>query len=148
MIERYNEILENGNKRQFPATDEALSEAIAFTEEILENAGCSMKNQMSITVAFEEVFVNIAHYAYGDSEGTLDINVAVGELSDGSSAVICFRDHGVPFDPLAKQDPDITESVERRKIGGLGIFMVKKLMDDVFYRYENGENVLVFTKSL
>lgn len=148
MIERYNEILKNGNKRQFPATDEALIEAIAFTEEILENAGCSMKNQMAITVAFEEVFVNIAHYAYGDSEGTLDLNVAIGELSNGSSAVICFRDHGMPFDPLKKEDPDVTESIEQREIGGLGIFMVKKMMDDVCYCYENGENVLIFTKSL
>ena len=67
---------------------------------------------------------------------------------DGETAGIEFRDRGIPFDPLARPDPDVTLSAEERGIGGLGIYMVKKTMDEVLYRRENGENVLTIRKKL
>jgi anti-sigma regulatory factor (Ser/Thr protein kinase) len=92
------------------------------------------------------VFVNVAHYAYGDGEG----DMTLGIVFDADSRVITFRmsDKGIPFDPLKKPDPDITLSAEEREIGGLGIFITKKTMDSVTYAYENGENVLTMTKKI
>jgi anti-sigma regulatory factor (Ser/Thr protein kinase) len=101
---------------------------------------------MAVCVAIEEVFVNIAHYAYGNGEG--DMNLAMG--FDEETRAITFRmtDKGVPFDPLKKPDPDITLSAEDREIGGLGIFITKKTMDSVTYAYENGENILTMIKKI
>ncbi|MBR4870046.1 MAG: ATP-binding protein, partial [Oscillospiraceae bacterium] len=101
---------------------------------------------MAVCVAIEEVFVNVAHYAYGDGEG--DVTLGIG--FDGESRTVHFRlsDRGIPFDPLQKPDPDITLSVEEREIGGLGIFITKKTMDTVTYAYENGENILSMTKNI
>jgi anti-sigma regulatory factor (Ser/Thr protein kinase) len=101
---------------------------------------------MALCVAIEEVFVNVAHYAYGDGEGDMDLGIGFDE----ESRVITFRmaDKGVPFDPLKKPDPDITLSAEERDIGGLGIFITKKTMDSISYAYENGENILTMTKKL
>jgi anti-sigma regulatory factor (Ser/Thr protein kinase) len=105
-----------------------------------------MKTQMAVCVALEEVFVNIAHYAYGGGEG--DMNLDIG--FDQETRTITFRmtDKGVPFDPLKKPDPDITLSAEEREIGGLGIFITKQTMDSVTYAYENGENILTMTKTI
>lgn len=122
----------------FPATDEALNSVNAFVESQLEAAGCTLKNQMKIMVALEELFVNIAHYAYGDEEGTVTLSIDF----PGKDVVLSLKDSGKPFDPLIKSDPDVTLSAEERDIGGLGIFMVKKSMDDVSYRYENGQNII------
>jgi anti-sigma regulatory factor (Ser/Thr protein kinase) len=101
---------------------------------------------MSICVAVEEVFVNVAHYAYGEGEG--EVSFAIG--FDAESRVATFRmaDKGIPFDPLNKPDPDITLNAENRDIGGLGIFITKKTMDTVTYAYENGENVLIMKKKI
>ena len=105
-----------------------------------------MKIQMAVCVAIEEVFVNIANYAYGSGEG--DMNLRIG--FDEQNRTITFRmtDKGVPFDPLKKPDPDITLSAEDREIGGLGIFITKKTMDCVTYTYENGENILTMIKTI
>ena len=105
-----------------------------------------MKIQMAVCVAIEEVFVNVAHYAYGDGEGDMTLGIGFDE----ESRVITFRmtDKGVPFDPLQKPDPDITLSAEDRQIGGLGIFITKKTMNTVEYAYENGENILTMKKSI
>ena len=99
-----------------------------------------------IEIAAEEIFVNIAHYAYPDSEGDAVIETEV--TTDPPAIAITFRDSGEPYDPLAKEDPDITLSAEKRRIGGLGIFLVKKLMDEVAYKYEDGQNVLTIIKLL
>ena len=130
--------------RTFPAEDKALKEVLAFTEEQLEAAGCPMKKIMPITVAIEEMFVNIAHYAYPDSTGTVRDSIESGDHC------VTFRlaDSGVPFDPLARPDPDVTLSSKERKIGGLGIYMMKQTMDDVSYEYSNGENVLTMKKNI
>lgn len=131
-------------ERIFPAEDSALSDFLAFAEEELENAACPMKALMSITVALEEVFVNVAHYAYPDSPG----NVIFSIDFDSESRQMTFQmsDSGIPFDPLAKPDPDITLPAEERQIGGLGIFMMKMTMDNVNYAYTGGRNVLTMKK--
>ena len=130
----------------FPAKTESLPDILGFVEETLEGFGSSMKIQMAVCVAIEEVFVNVAHYAYGGGEG----NMTLGIGYDEDSRTVTFRmtDKGVPFDPLQKPDPDITLSAEDREIGGLGIFITKKTMDSVSYAYENGENVLTMTKKI
>ena len=127
------------------ALTENLSEVIAFVDEQLEAADCPVKAQMQIDIAVEEVFVNIAKYAYVDSTGTVTIR---SELSEKPcSFVITFIDSGSAYDPLSKPDPDITLSAEERQIGGLGIFMVKKSMDDVNYHYLDGQNILTLKKA-
>lgn len=130
----------------FPAKTDALNDVMAFVEETLEGYECQLKATMAICVAIEEVFVNVAHYAYGDGEGdaTLDIGF------DEGSREVTFRlsDSGVPFDPLKRPDPDITLSAEERGIGGLGIFITKKTMDSVTYAYEDGKNILTMIKKI
>ena len=128
------------------ATLENLTPVTAFLEEHLEEAECPLKAQMQICVAAEEIYVNIAHYAYGPETGTATIRLELPE--DLSSMTLTFIDRGVPFDPLAKPDPDVTLSAEEREIGGLGIYMTKKSMDDVRYVYRDGQNILTLQKRL
>ena len=130
----------------FPAKVEALSDVLGFVDETLERYECPMKIQTAICVAIEEVFVKVAHYAYGEGEG----NMTLGIGFDADSREITFRmaDKGKQFDPLKKPDPDITLSAEEREIGGLGIFITKKTMDTVTYAYENGENILTMIKKI
>ena len=133
-------------KKTFPAKTAALSDVLGFVEETLESIECPMKVQTALCVAIEEVFVNVAHYAYPGGEGDMDMSIGV----DAQSKTVIFRmsDSGVPFDPLKKPDPDITLSAEEREIGGLGIFIAKKTMDSLGYAYENGQNILTMIKKL
>ncbi|MBE6865226.1 MAG: ATP-binding protein [Ruminococcus flavefaciens] len=126
------------------ALTDNLTELLAFVDEQLEAADCPVKTQMQIDIAAEEIFVNIANYAYKPSIGTVKVLVEVTE--DPSAAEITFIDSGIPYDPLEKADPDVTLSADERQIGGLGIFMVKKTMDDVKYEYLDGHNVLMLKK--
>lgn len=128
------------------ALTDNLPQVLRFVDEQLEAANCPMKIQMQIDIAVEEIFVNIAHYAYDPEVGTATVRVAL--TPDPLSVDITFIDDGVPYDPLAKADPDITLSAEERQIGGLGIFMVKKCMDDVKYEYLDGHNILMLKKGL
>ena len=128
------------------AKTDKLDNVLEFVGTILEEAECCMKAKLQIDVAVEEIFVNIAHYAYIDSEGTAQVTVDIE--GDPKAAVIEFRDSGMPFDPLAKPDPDTTLTAAQRQIGGLGIFMVKKSMDDVSYRYEDGQNIFTMRKKI
>lgn len=132
--------------KTFPAKVEALSDVLGFVDEILESYECPMKTQTAVCVAIEEVFVNVAHYAYGEGEGDMTLGIGF----DAESREITFRmtDKGTPFDPLKNPDPDITLSAEDREIGGLGIFITKKTMDTVTYAYENGENILTMIKKI
>ena len=102
-----------------------------------------MKEQMKISVAVEEIFVNIAHYAYGDSVGNAEIDIDVD--NDKKSIVVLFKDCGTPYNPLEHEDPDISLSAEEREIGGLGIYIVKKSMDEVSYQYKDGKNILTIS---
>ena len=128
------------------AKTENLDAVTDFVNEQLEAAGCPMKILMQIDLAVEEIFVNIANYAYSPEEGPATVRVQTD--SEKSTVDITFIDHGVPYDPLAKQDPDVTLSAEQRAIGGLGIFMVKKSMDDVTYEYRDGHNILTIKKGI
>ena len=132
--------------KTFPAKTESLSDVLGFVEETREGFECPMKIQTAICVAIEEVFVNVAHYAYPESNGDMTLHIGFDE----KSRTVTFRmtDKGVPFDPLKKPDPDITLSAEERDIGGLGIFIAKKTMDSLSYAYENEENILTMTKRI
>ena len=133
-------------EKNFPAADSALNDFLAFAEEELEKAGCPMKSVMPITVALEEVFVNVAHYAYPNGSG--DVSFSIDFDSESRRMTFQMTDSGIPFDPLAKPDPDITLSAEERQIGGLGIFMTKMTMDDVSYVYKDGQNILTMKKTI
>ncbi len=134
------------SKLTVSADIDKLDEVLSFVDAFLEENDCSPKEQMRIDIAVEEIFVNIASYAYEGGEGVADITC---EMDAGTGqAVFTFVDSGKQFDPLAKPDPDVTLPAEERGIGGLGIFMVKKSMDEVSYRYENGQNILTVRKSI
>ena len=127
------------------ATIDSMGTVAQWVEEQLEEFGCPMKAQMQLAVAVDELFSNIARYAYGDGEGEATVRI---EKLDRPAIRITFLDRGVPYDPLKNEDPDTTLSVEERKIGGLGIYMVKKSMDAVTYRYQDGQNILVIEKNI
>lgn len=128
---------------QITATLDKLEQVQEFVRAELEMAECPMKAMMAVEVAVEELYVNIVHYAYAPESGEAVIRVC----AENGKAMIRFEDGGVPFDPLKKQDADTTLSADEREIGGLGILMVKKSMDSVAYRYENGKNILTMEKT-
>lgn len=128
------------------ATVDNLPLVTDFLEQHLEEAGCPLKAQMQITMAAEEIFVNIAHYAYAPGQGEATVRLAV--VGEPPAVSVTFIDRGVPFDPLAKPDPDVSLTAEERGIGGLGIYLTKKTMDDVRYVYEDGRNILTLVKNI
>ena len=129
-----------------PAAEDVLDEVQEFIGEELERSGCSDIAQSQIELAVEEIFVNIASYAYSPGRGEVKIRCEARE--DPIRVSIQFLDHGRPYDPLAKEDADTSvEALEERE-GGLGILLAKKVMDDVSYSYEKGENILTITKKL
>ena len=127
-----------------PARIDQLDEVTDFVTEILGDV--DMKTEFSVRLAVEEAFVNIANYAYAPGEG--DAEVQCGLLTDPNRILIRFLDSGVPFDPTKKEDADTSERAIMQRVGGLGIFLVKKNMDEVRYIYENGKNVLTLVKDL
>ena len=127
-----------------PAKNDKLEDVIAFIDAFLSERDCPLRIQMAIELSVEEIFVNIANYAYPDGEGEAEIRISE---TDGVVQIV-FLDSGVPYDPLKKPDPDVTLSAEERKIGGLGVYLVKKSMDSVSYLYQNNKNVLTFTKRI
>ena len=132
-------------RKELEATAENLNVINAMIDEQLEAADCPMKTQMQIDLAVEEIFVNIVLYAYAPDTGTAAVSF---DITEDRVARIIFEDSGVPYDPLAKEDPDVTLSANERQIGGLGIFMVKKTMDSVSYEYSEGKNILTLEKRL
>lgn len=133
-------------ERTFDAVLDQLDDVLAFVDEQLDLIDCPMKSRMQVQIAAEEIFVNIASYAYQPGTGKADILVETAK--NPRSVTITFKDRGVPYDPLAKEDPDISLSAEDRPIGGLGIFMTKKSMDEMKYEYRDGQNVLTIRKLL
>lgn len=128
------------------ATVENIETVTDFVNEQLEALDCPIKAQMQIAIAIDELFGNIAHYAYNPEIGKATVRVEV--IEDPLAVTITFIDNGVPYDPLAKADPDTTLSAEEREIGGLGIYMVKKSMDEIAYEYKDGHNILSIKKKL
>ena len=123
-----------------------LGTVLAFVDGQLEELGCPMRTQYEIDVAVEELFVNVATYAYETGVGAVTIEMEVEE--DPKTAVIRFTDRGIPYNPAAREDPDITLPADQREVGGLGIYMVKKSMDDFTYEYKDGKNVVTITKAI
>lgn len=120
------------------AKRERLDELLDIVRTDMEEKGCPVEKQISVEICAEEIFVNIASYAYEDTNGEAWITE---EVTD-TGILLCFKDQGIPYNPLAKEDPDITLAAEDRKIGGLGIYMVKNMMDSVSYEYADGKNCL------
>ena len=125
---------------------EELDRVTGFVEETLAPYDCPMRTLLQLRLAIEEVFVNIASYAYAPGEGEAEIRCQV--LEEPLRVVICFLDGGQPFDPLAREDADTSEEGLMSREGGLGILLVKKTMDDVQYSYADGKNVLTIVKNL
>ena len=134
------------------ANTDNLDKVLSFVDQRLEELDCSMKVQMQIDLAIEEVYVNVAQYAYQhlppEERRKGMVSICVEDLEDPKRVEVTFADEGIPFDPLAKEDPDVTLNADSRPIGGLGIFMVKKSMDSVEYEYKDGKNILKFRKDL
>ncbi|MBP5446357.1 MAG: ATP-binding protein [Acholeplasmatales bacterium] len=129
-------------RKTFKANVSELDSLFEYSSELLEILGFTNRDIMLINTALEEVFVNVAKYAYDDG-GEVEVILS----NDKTKVTFVFRDSGKPFNPLERQDPDINASSDEREIGGLGIFMVKKIMDTVDYAYIDGKNVLTLTKN-
>jgi anti-sigma regulatory factor (Ser/Thr protein kinase) len=117
-----------------------------FVDEILQPLNCSMKIQMQLELAVEEIFVNIANYAYGESTGKAFITGRI--LENPLRLELVFMDEGTPYNPLARKDPDLEQKMEDRTIGGLGIYLVKKNVEEIAYSYQEGKNVLTLCKHI
>mgnify|MGYP004478518193 FL=1 len=115
-----------------------------FVDERLEEMNCPVKAQMQIDIVIDELCSNVARYAYSDRTGK--VTVSVDTVDKPMKVWLTFTDEGVPYNPLAKEDPDITLSAEERKLGGLGIYMVKKMMDEFRYEYKDGKNIVAVCK--
>lgn len=128
------------------ASIENIAQVTAFVDEQLEELNCPARAQMQIDIAIDELFGNIAQYAYQPGNGPATVRVEV--LKEPLAVVITFMDQGTPYDPLKREDPDVTLPIEERETGGLGVYMVKKTMDDVTYEYRDGKNILKIRKNL
>ena len=146
LLEEVDTLTFSANELEVEALAENLSEVQCFVDDRLDGTDCPPKAQMQIAVAVEEIFINIASYAYAPDKGKARVRVEVS--GDPVTVTITFVDHGIPYDPLAREDPDIRASAAEREIGGLGIFMTKQIMDDVSYEYSGGQNILTLKKKL
>ena len=146
LLQKTDSLLFLRNEFETEAKSDNLPQVLSFIEQHLEKYGCLPKEQMQIAVAAEEIFVNIANYAYSPEVGKVTVRVEVSE--DPITVTITFMDNGKPFDPTKKTDPNVSLPAEEREIGGLGIFMTKKMMDDVVYEYYEGKNILTLKKGI
>ena len=128
------------------AVRENLDSITDCVNDALTERGCSMRDIMRLDVVIDEIFANIANYAYAPDTGDITIRLSFEE--DPLKVTLTFIDSGKPFDPLKREDPDTKLDAIHRKIGGLGIFVVKKTMDEVTYRYTDGQNMLTVAKYL
>lgn len=115
-----------------------------FIADFLKEKGATKKDTNQLLVAIEEVFANVAHYAYPPQEGKVKISL----LLDGKKLYVTFADRGTPYNPLESADPDVSLGAEERREGGLGIYITKKLVDDVKYEHVDGQNILILEKTL
>ena len=125
---------------------ENMNTVTAFVDDFLDQIPCPMKSRIQINIVIDEIFVNICNYAYKDSVGAVTVRVESGNTP--KAVFLTFTDNGIPYNPLDTEDPDITLSSEERKIGGLGIYLVKKNMDEMKYEYVNQQNRLWMEKRL
>ena len=125
---------------------ENMNTVTAFVDDFLDQIACPMKSRIQINIVIDEIFGNICHYAYKDSVGAVTVRVESGNTP--KAVFLTFTDNGIPYNPLDTEDPDITSSSEERKIGGLGIYLVKKNMDEMKYEYVIQQNRLWMEKRL
>lgn len=139
---------ENDSKAELTveAVVDNLGIVTSFVDKRLEAVECPAKVQMKINIAIDEIFSNIAYYAYCPGTGMVTVQTEI--LEEPLTACITFMDQGMPYNPLSVPDPDISLSVEERQIGGLGFYLVRKSMDDVSYEYRGGENILTIKKRI
>ena len=128
------------------ASVESISRITEFVDEALEALHCPMKVQMQIDLAIDELFSNISYYAYQKGIGTATVSVDFDPETRTVSLI--FEDNGIPYNPLEKEDPDITLSAKERKVGGLGIFLVKKTMDSMEYERRDDRNIVTIRKKI
>ena len=131
-------------KIEVPADMEYLDDVMDALHGILSDEHVDEELVMKMELAVEEMYTNIANYAYKDGKGNAEVNCVLSD--DPREATIVFSDCGVPYNPLERTDPDVTLSAEERPIGGLGVFLTKKLMDSVSYEYKDGKNILTIKK--
>lgn len=129
-----------------PINTEALPEVIAFVEEELQKTGCPLKALHQVVIAVEEIFVNIARYAYHPEVGDATIRCTVDK--EPLRITIQFLDRGKPYNPLERTPPDTALPPEERDIGGLGILLVRRTMSHIDYAYKDGLNILTLRKDL
>ncbi len=141
----YNGKEDSLNKKEFIADKKELSNVQDFVRKQLENKKSDSKTINNILLAVEEVFVNIANYSYPDKQGKCFLKI---EFDNNNTFHLTFEDSGIPFNPLEEKEPDISLSLEERKIGGLGIFLTKKIMDNVEYKYQDNHNILTVSKKV
>ena len=144
LLDRTDTLLFRTDEIELEAMRDYTEEVQAFVEERLASCACTPKTLMQIAVSVEEIYVNIANYAYKPNTGMAWIRADVS--GDPACLTLVFRDRGIPYNPLAREDPDVTPAAEDRKIGGLGIYMTKVFMDEESYVYENGQNILTLKK--
>ena len=135
---------EKMQKLKVAATKDNLEVVTAFLDQVLDTSDCPLKTRLQIDLALEEMYINIANYAY--APGTGDMELQAGFSDDGTEVILILKDRGVPYDPLAKADPDVSLPADKRKIGGLGIFLVKKTMDSMSYVRKDGYNIVTMKK--
>ena len=128
------------------ASDDTLYTVLDAIEAHLCKNGCPDAVKTQVLISVEEIYVNIAHYAYGGDKGEATVQMEVTQ--NPRICRVVFKDRGIPYNPLEKEDPDISLSAGEREIGGLGIYMVKQCMDKITYRYEDGYNILAIEKHL
>ncbi|KZX14624.1 serine-protein kinase RsbW [Methanobrevibacter cuticularis] len=131
-----------------PAKTEKLNKVLNFINNQLKTYNFSKKFETQLELATEEIFVNIANYAHEKDSENSEIAIYSFFNEDYSILTVRFVDNGIPFNPLEEKDPDITLSSEMREIGGLGIFLARKNVDEINYQYKKGRNILTFKKLL
>ncbi|MDD2972842.1 MAG: ATP-binding protein [Lachnospiraceae bacterium] len=138
--------MENEKEYKVLADVDQLDQVMTYMEAYMNEVRCDESIRVMVMICVEEIFVNIAHYAYRE-RGYVWVRLHSSEENNQESRLtIRFEDEGKPFDPLQRADPDVTLGGEERKIGGLGIFMVKQSMDEVSYEYANGRNIFTMEK--
>ena len=134
-------------EKEFMADVNQLPNVIDFVESELQKFGFSYKIINQFNLAVEELFVNIANYAYVDKkDGKCKIKISYN--MEKQKVILSLEDNGIKFNPIEKEDPNTELSVEDRAIGGLGILLVKKNMDNIEYKYENNKNILILSKNV